>query len=300
MTYINQGIIDSLLDQLAVIDQDGLIIAVNKSWIDFSHENGGDLSTDGIGSNYLDVCQEKVRKGIEFVLNGQKDHFIFEYSCHSETEIRWFLLRATPPTINANRDLGAVVSHINITKQKLKLNQLERETYQLQKAVFIDELTGVNNRRFLNQILNDEYKKSIISKKHFSLLMIDIDNFKRYNDTYGHPKGDQCLSLVANTLFIHVGNIGFVCRIGGEEFCIVLPNTNNDQAISLANKLRYEVEELKVPHANSHTSPYITISIGVATTVADHPPQMDSSELLVLADQALYKAKEDGRNQVIN
>ena len=79
MTYINQGIIDSLLDQLAVIDQDGFIIAVNKSWIHFSSENGGDLSTNGIGSNYLDFCQEKVRKGIEFVLNGQKDHFIFKY-----------------------------------------------------------------------------------------------------------------------------------------------------------------------------------------------------------------------------
>ena len=426
MAYINQKVIDSLLDQIAIINQDGLIIAVNKSWINFSHKNDGDSSTSGIGSNYLHVCQEKVRKGIEFVLTGQKSHYTFEYSCHSKTEIRWFLLRATPFTINTNCDHGAIVSHVNITKQKLKefkllrsgnyyrllaesstdfistqtlsgvytyispmcnvslgydssemlgkyadefihpedvnrftslreliqkkdevqtityrirckngkyiwfetkcqrflsshgeceeiifisrdmtkeklkLNQLERETYQLQKAVFIDELTGVNNRRFFNQILNDEYKKSIISKKDFSLLMIDIDNFKQYNDTYGHPKGDQCLSLVANTLFIHVGNIGFVCRIGGEEFCIVLPNTNNDQAISLANKLRYEVEELKVPHANSHTSPYITISIGVATTVADHSPQMDSSELLVLADQALYKAKEDGRNQVIN
>ena len=88
--------------------------------------------------------------------------------------------------------------------------------------------------------------------------MIDIDHFKQFNHTYGHPKGDHCLSLVANTLLSHVGDIGFVCRIGGEEFCIVLPNTNNEQAISLANKLRYEVEELKVPHASSHTSPYIT------------------------------------------
>ncbi len=188
----------------------------------------------------------------------------------------------------------------DVTKEKLKLNQLEKETRRLQKAIFIDELTGVNNRRFFDQILDDEYKKSIHSKDDLSLLMIDIDNFKQYNDTYGHPKGDQCLALVANTLKIHVGNKGFVCRFGGEEFCIVLPNTNNDQAISLANKIRYQVEELKVPHANSQTSDYITISVGVATTTAVQSPQIDSSEMLVLADQALYKAKEDGRNQVIN
>lgn len=424
MVSINQRVLDSLLDQIAIIDQDGLIIAVNNSWINFSNENDGDLCTSGIGSNYLDVCQEKVRKGIELVLYGQKSHFIFEYSCHSKTEIRWFLLRATPFTING--DFGAIVSHVNITKQKLKefklqksenyyrliadsssdfistqtisgiytyisptcnvslgydssemlgksaeefihpedvhlfttlqnlmqkdekvqtityrirckngkyiwfetkcqrflasneeceeiicisrdvtkekikLNQLERETHRLKKAIFIDELTGVYNRRYFNQILNEEYKKSIHSKNDFSLLMIDIDHFKQYNDSYGHPKGDQCLSLVANTLKTHVGEIGFVCRIGGEEFCIILPNTNNGQAVSLANILRYEVEELNVPHANSYSSHYITISVGVATTTTDLSPQMDSSELLVLADQSLYKAKEDGRNQVVN
>ncbi|TQR15455.1 sensor domain-containing diguanylate cyclase [Psychrobacillus soli] len=426
MTHINQQVLDSLLDQIAVINQDGLIIAVNKSWINFSHENDGDLSTSGIGSNYLHVCKKKVRKGIECVLTGRKSHFIFEYSCHSKTEIRWFLLRATPFINNADDDSFVIVSHVDITNQKLiefnlqrsenyyrliaesstdfistqtldgvytyishmcnltlgydssemlgksaeafihpedvnlftslqdliqnedkiqtityrirckngkyiwfetkcqvflasngeceeilcisrdvtteklKLNQLERETHRLQKAIFIDELTGVHNRRFFNKILNEEYKKSIHSKNDFSLLMIDIDYFKQYNDTYGHPKGDQCLSLVANTLKSHVSDIGFVCRIGGEEFCIILPNINNDQAISLANKLRYEVEELKVPHANSQTSLYITISIGVATTISHHSPQIDSSELLVLADQALYKAKEDGRNHVIN
>ncbi|MFJ8236299.1 diguanylate cyclase [Ureibacillus sp. NPDC094379] len=425
MTHINQTVIDSLLDQIAIINQEGLIIAVNKSWINFSYENDGDLSTSGVGSNYLDVCQEKVKKGIEFVLNGQKDHFIFEYSCHSKTEIRWFILRATPFTISENGDLGAILSHINITKQKLKefklqrsenyyrliaesstdlisthtindgvytyispmcnvtlgydssemlgksakefihpedihlfaslqnlmqkedkvqtityrirckngkyiwletkcqrflashgeceeiicisrdvtkekikLNQLERETHRLQKAILIDELTGIHNRRFFNQILNEEYKKSIHSKNGFSLLMIDIDHFKQYNDTYGHLQGDQCLSLVAKTLSSHVGDQGFVCRIGGEEFCILLPNTNNDYALSLANKLRHEVEELKISHEKSQTGHYITISVGVATTPTDHSPKMDSSELLALADLALYKAKEEGRNQV--
>ena len=121
MAYINQSVIDSLLDQIAVIDQDGLIVAVNKSWIDFSHENDGNLITSGIGSNYLDVCQEKVRKGIEFVLNGQKDHFLFEILVTLKTEVRWFLLRATPITINAQVDNGAIVSHVNITKHKLKI-----------------------------------------------------------------------------------------------------------------------------------------------------------------------------------
>lgn len=126
MAYINQKVIDSLLDQIAILDHDGLIIAVNKSWIDFSRENDGDLSTCGVGSNYFEVCQGKVRNGIQFVLNGQENHFIFEYSCHSKTEARWFVLRATPFMINANGDLGAIISHVNITKQKLKEFKLQR------------------------------------------------------------------------------------------------------------------------------------------------------------------------------
>ena len=136
MASINQNVLDSLLDQIAVIDSNGLIIAVNKSWITFSQKNNGDLSTSGIGSNYLEVCQEKVRQGIQFVLNGQKTHFIFEYSCHSRTEIRWFILRVTPYSINSNGDLGAIVSHVNITKEKLKLNQLQREAHAYYKKPF--------------------------------------------------------------------------------------------------------------------------------------------------------------------
>ena len=175
------------------------------------------------------------------------------------------------------------------------MNQLEKETKRLEKAIYTDELTGVNNRRFFNKILNDEFKKSIHSKTALSLLMIDIDYFKQYNDTYGHPKGDQCLSLVANTLKIHVQDTGYVCRIGGEEFCIILPNTTKNQAFSFADKLRYEVEELKFTRKFTYKSLHHH-KVGIATKATDYSPKMDSSELLVLADQALYKAKEDGRN----
>ncbi len=104
---------------------DSSLLLINHG-ITFLIENDGDLSTSGIGSNYLEACQENVRKGIEFVLNGQENHFIFEYSCHSKTEIRWFLLRATSFTFNTNGDFGVILSHVNITEQKLKEFKLHR------------------------------------------------------------------------------------------------------------------------------------------------------------------------------
>ena len=117
-------VLDSLLDQIAVLDKDGEIIVVNKSWVNFSIENNGDSDKTGIGNNYLTVCSEKVQDGIMQVLKGTKDHFNYEYPCHSDRELRWFLLRVTPIKINQNN--GAVVSHVNITDRKLAEIQLER------------------------------------------------------------------------------------------------------------------------------------------------------------------------------
>ncbi|WP_400244533.1 hypothetical protein AB3U99_24120 [Niallia sp. JL1B1071] len=95
MDFLDQSVLDSLIDHIAVLDKKGEIIAINKGWINFSIENGGDLSKSGIGTNYLAVCQEEVRSGILQVLDGRINHFTFEYPCHSGVDIRWFLLRVT-------------------------------------------------------------------------------------------------------------------------------------------------------------------------------------------------------------
>jgi len=133
----------------------------------------------------------------------------------------------------------------------------------------------------------------------FSLVVIDIDYFKKYNDTYGHRNGDMCLIKVADILAKGVRENDRVCRIGGEEFCIILPSTNKDEAISLAERVCRKVEALKIPHIKSDVSHYVTVSIGVTTAnISDDSVNVNQEQLFVIADKALYMSKRDGRNRV--
>lgn len=417
MDVFNHSVLDSLNDQIAVLDKNGKIIAINKAWKNFCKENNGDISRCGVGNNYLTVCQEEVKFGILQVLQGSVNHFTFEYPCHSDIEMRWFLLRVTPITINQNENKGVVVSHVNITDRKLIELQVKRNeeryrliaenstdfislhtidgkyayvspisytmlgynpkellnqsaydffhhddmdkiklshqkilncegiqtinyrfrckdgkfiwletksqkvlstdgkseeiicisrdiTYhkkkikKLEKAIYIDELTGLYNRRFFNLKLSEECKLNGQNGKPLSLLAIDIDYFKKYNDTYGHQKGDDCLTLVAQALKSSIRETDFVCRIGGEEFCVILPNTKEELAISIAENLCKKVEGLKILHRKSNISNYVTISIGVSTVLVEDFTHIDQNEIFSLADQALYIAKECGRNKV--
>ena len=162
------------------------------------------------------------------------------------------------------------------------------------KAMF-DGLTGIYNRGFFNQAL----RKMIHAKDQLTLpiscLMCDIDYFKNYNDTYGHQKGDRCLKQVAASLKAHLrGKEDLLARYGGEEFIILLPNTTLNDAKAIAERMRQTVYDLKIEHQSSETSKYVTLSIGVSST--DDPDGL--KELLVEADENLYKAKRNGRNQI--
>ncbi|MHC0037980.1 diguanylate cyclase [Pseudoneobacillus sp. C159] len=297
MEYFSQAVLDALLDQIAVLDKDGNIIAINKSWVNFSIENNGDLQKTGIGNNYLNVCPKEVRVGILHVLTGTLDHFSFEYTCHSSNQLRWFLLRVTP--IKLNQEEGVVVSHVDVTKNKQQLIELEDEKKSLEKTVYTDSLTKVFNRRYFNRQYKKVFKQYSEKNMTFSLLVIDIDYFKQYNDTYGHKKGDECLIKVANTLVRGVRTKDIVCRIGGEEFCVILPNTNKDEAISLAERLCKKVQGLKIPHSKSNACRYVTVSIGVSSpSYSGDSIQVDQEKIFIFADQALYQSKKNGRNQV--
>ncbi|MDP4084451.1 MAG: diguanylate cyclase [Bacillota bacterium] len=166
----------------------------------------------------------------------------------------------------------------DVTKQKQQLMKLEKEKKSLQRTIYTDELTGLGNRRFFNTQLKILYKKYLQHHEIFSLLVIDIDYFKKYNDSYGHQEGDECLILVANTLKGNVRDTDFVCRIGGEEFCIILPNTNKERAISLAEGLCKKVEEMKIGHPNSNASQFVTVSIGGCAIEYSHMDHMNPNE----------------------
>jgi len=175
--------------------------------------------------------------------------------------------------------------------------EVEAANRELQKLSTIDSLTGVANRRGYDDFINREWKRAAREHKRLSLVMADIDFFKAYNDNYGHKAGDDCLKRVAECLIDTASRPGdMVARYGGEEFVIVLSDTSLESAGILAAKALKAVESMKVEHSNSRVSKYVTVSLGVASTVPDQdlPPE----SLLEAADNALYMAKRGGRNCV--
>lgn len=176
--------------------------------------------------------------------------------------------------------------------------QLKRYRDYLETIAFIDGLTGVPNRRSFDQHIRAEWQRATRSNTELSLLLIDIDHFKQYNDTYGHQAGDACLTLVAKALSSSVHRPGDqVARYGGEEFVCVLPTTNLEGATQIGATLREAVNFLKIPHKSSSVCGHVTISIGGAMVTPDQ--SIEIGDLISAADANLYKAKQQGRDRVI-
>ena len=175
--------------------------------------------------------------------------------------------------------------------------QLEAANERLQNLSLLDGLTGIANRRHFDQALLQESRRSKREKTPLSLIMLDIDYFKAFNDTYGHMKGDDCLKTVASILTKTLKRPGdFLARYGGEEFVVVLPNTDDVGAATIAEGLRSNIEMAGIEHIKSFCSDLVTASFGVVTRF---PEQADTPEDLILAaDRALYRSKHEGRNRV--
>ena len=173
----------------------------------------------------------------------------------------------------------------------------KRDRDQLKLMSSIDALTEVANRRRFDEFLLLEWRRAIRSKYPISLLMIDIDYFKSYNDTYGHQKGDECLKAVASEIKQHLRRPSdMVARYGGEEFSVILPETPSYSASSLAKRIWSGVGSLNIEHTGSARVGHLTISIGGATTIPDENQSI--SQFIEISDKNLYKSKSEGRNRV--
>jgi diguanylate cyclase (GGDEF)-like protein len=162
--------------------------------------------------------------------------------------------------------------------------------------IYIDALTNIYNRRYFDENLNRLLKTLSRSGGTLSLMMIDIDYFKKYNDTYGHSAGDDCLKTVADILSKNVPRSDdFVARYGGEEFAIVLPNTDEKGAHIVADRLLGSIRERNIPHEQSDVADHVTISIGVITSMVDR--NHTAENFIMEADKMLYKSKQGGRNR---
>lgn len=176
--------------------------------------------------------------------------------------------------------------------------QLKHNSDLLEKLALIDALTNLPNRRRFEQILKREWSRCRRSQAPISIMILDIDHFKQFNDHYGHPAGDRCLKRVAQALPIPLKRpADSIFRYGGEEFIAVLPETDHSVALKLAEKMRLQVASLAIPQVQGKdTQPYISISIGVTTNI---PSSRSNPKMLVqLADKMLYEAKHSGRNCV--
>ncbi|MDY7004534.1 MAG: PAS domain S-box protein [Cyanobacteriota bacterium] len=183
-------------------------------------------------------------------------------------------------------------------KQSQLYQQLQNANQELYKLATLDGLTKIANRRSFDEYLEQEWLRLGREKKPLSLIMCDIDFFKKYNDTYGHQQGDECLQQVAKAISKVVKRpTDLVARYGGEEFAIILSNTNLEGAIHLANIVQQEVYKLQIPHRNSPIYKQVTLSLGVSSIIPF--PEATYQSLIAGADRALYQAKEKGRNQVI-
>ncbi len=209
--------------------------------------------------------------------------------------VLFFSLYLIYNVIKLNKNL-----EINVIKRTKELNEANEKlrvaNEELEKISVIDSLTNIPNRRCFDSTLKKEWGISMRDKLSLALIMIDIDRFKKFNDTYGHLAGVECLKLVANTIKNTIKRPGdFVARFGGEEFVVLLYNTNEDGAAIIAEEIRWKIESLAIK--NEGIDSILTISLGVAAMT---PGKGNLPiDLIDAADKAMYKAKELGRNKVV-
>ena len=181
-------------------------------------------------------------------------------------------------------------------KLRFLVQELQQANQKLEHLAHMDGLTGVANRRRFDQYLHQEWRRLAREHEYLSVILCDVDYFKFYNDTYGHQAGDDCLRAVAQAISYAVRRPGdLVARYGGEEFVVILPRTVTSGAIQVAQMLKKEIQNLKIPHQKSAVSQYITVSLGIASQIPDL--QSSPKSLVDQADKALYQAKKLGRNQ---
>lgn len=216
--------------------------------------------------------------GVDYIT---KPFVVAEVVCRVETHLKIYRYQ--------NLLNQEIVARKKVEQQLLIANQ------KLEQIANIDGLTGVYNRRYFNDLLSKEWYRLCREKQPLSMIMVDIDCFKEYNDTYGHLQGDEVLKAIASTLKSSLQRSSdFVARYGGEEFVILLPNTDLQGSITICENISLKIMELAIPHRGSSASNSITISMGVHCLIPS--AKINPYTLIDKSDDALYLAKKEGRN----
>ncbi|PWI57804.1 sensor domain-containing diguanylate cyclase [Sulfoacidibacillus thermotolerans] len=254
-----------------------------------------------VGKNFLSfVSAEDISKLTARLteFNGHRSMGRFTYRVQAKSgQLIW--LESTVRAIYDKQSTltGFMTVSRDVTQRKRSEQQLLTESAALRRLAELDGLLAIGNRRNFNRQLETQWMLHAAAQSPLSLILLDIDYFKNYNDTYGHLAGDDCLKQIAAAIAsLFPDDLALVARYGGEELAVLLPNTDLHTAKAAAEQIRNYVEELQIVHRSSPVFPYVTISAGVACVF---PSDYQSSSTIVsFADQALYLAKRKGRNQI--
>jgi two-component system, cell cycle response regulator len=230
------------------------------------------------GVEFLTQTMQLLPLASRVLLSGQVDMKSLESAINS-ARIHKFILK---PWENDQLLLHIIEAH------KIHKRLIEQE--QLKILSITDPITQLTNHRFFQEKLRIEWDKYLKSNKPISLIMIDVDHFKKFNDRFGHPEGDKFLFHIAQTINESLTASANLSRYGGEEFSVILPNTNSPEALLIAEKIRHAILE------SSFQDYPLSVSLGVATA-PEHASSVD--ELIISADQSLFQAKRRGRNQTV-
>lgn len=286
--------------QLITRLKDGLIVNVNDEFTKLS----GYSKEEVIGNTTKEInCwyYKEDRESFKEELNNNKIYRNMEF-VFKRKDGSGFTGIISAKIININLEKHIIILIRDITEEKLMelkmeklVEQLEIEKKTAELNAITDSLTGLFNRGYFDNMLRTEFFRLMRSKSILSLIMLDIDHFKNYNDSYGHLAGDKCIQMIANVLKTTLERASdIVARYGGEEFIVILPDTDGNGAKIIGERMRKAIEDLSIPHKTSETAKYITVSVGIVSVC---PAKLESPEqVLKLVDEALYSAKEKGRN----
>ncbi len=322
---IRRKIMLSLSEYEALIEQAPILIwranteklcdYFNSRWLTFTgrtmKQEYGNGWTEGVHPDDFEQC-------VKIYIDSFDKHEVFEMHYRLKRfdgVYRWLFDRGVPFYQKDGEFAGYIGSCIDVTERFEAEQELQNYRSHLEDLVdertealklmnkkleefsFQDGLTGISNRRMLDLTLSQEWDRGVREKQPLSLIMLDVDFFKQYNDQYGHIQGDECLKSIAHELSqLAKRTVDLCARYGGEEFALLFPNTNQKEAVRLAEICRKNVLKLKLPHEHSTICDVVSISAGVSTMVP--MTGTSASTLIQSADTALYQAKNNGRNRV--
>ncbi len=287
----NREIIFNATDPMIVCDQFYIIESVNPATIQMLGYQNAQL----IGRSFIDLVEPKYRDDIARCF---EDLSICKDICDDQDTREIEIVNHNGDNIHTDMSISVIGD--SKAKFLVMLHDLTLHhslVQELKKQSYVDKLTNLANRRKMDEFYSNEWFRCQRNRQPISVLFFDIDHFKRYNDTYGHQAGDDCLMAVANLLAKMISRpADLIARYGGEEFVAVLPETSYEGAMELAEKILDKIRALKIEHKTSGITPYLTVSVGIASSIPKEG--INAEGLLDLADKALYLAKNSGRNQI--